>query len=213
MASGWAELLKEVQRQTAMGGVEAALLWSKFEEVSTTSARPGAMNLARSLGAELSPNQRAQLAVLVASLLEPIEWPPEWEQARGPLVTALEELSRQADPENSESLAAALGLTGEPLCEISFTILHFAKVVLSRPCPRGELPYVASFVTLGNYVCFLAFGLKLRKPSSTGNRDAIQPTVTRFSVVFQRYAQAARAMNAACGEVLFDGLDARLEGS
>lgn len=33
----------------------------------------------------------------------------------------------------------------------------------------------------------------------------------RYTAAFERYTQAARALNSAVGEVLFEGLDARLE--
>lgn len=213
MANGWRDLSKELERQIAANARDPAALWSAFETLAAASPRAQVLGLVRKLGTTLSPEQRTILAVAVGELLDPIEWPEEWEQARQPLVKALDELSHQADPRASDSLPAVLRLEDDPLFLISHAVLTIARDFLRKPCPRDQLATAAALCRSGSAGWFFAFKQKLQNLPPDVDRSAVQIARTRIEVAFQKYAHAARAMNAACGAVLFDGLDMRLEGS
>lgn len=213
MASGWRDLLEEMNRQSAAKAPDPAAVWRTFEELSAASPRSDLLGIALQLGPTLSPEQRGLLAGMVSALLDPIEWPGEWEQARRPLVEALEELWKQADPEASDSLAAALVLEQDELLLVSYGTLTVALRLLQAPCPRHEIGYTANLCYIGTAGCFAALVQKLEHLPPAVDRESIQLAKTRFEVAFQAYARAARAMNAACGIVLFDGLEMRLGGT
>lgn len=213
VASGWRDLLEEMDRQSVAASPDVAALWHHFEEAAAASPRTTAMGLARQLGTKLSPAHRAVLAVVVGMLLEPIEWPAEWEQARQALVSALDELAQQVDPTASDSLPAALRIEEDMLLLSSRNAFLVAQDLLHRPCPVDDIVPVAALCRTGTAGCFFAFARTLASLPPEADRGAVQLARTRYEVAFQKYAQAARAMNAACGAVLFDGLDLRLEGA
>jgi hypothetical protein len=214
VASGWSDLLAEIGRQNASDDApDAAALWRIFEEAAAASPRADELGYIRKLGATLSTGQQIILAGVIGTILDPIEWPEEWEQARQPLLAALEDVAKQAHPGAPGSLAVALQLEDDALVAVSHAVLVTARNLLKAPCPRDQLVFAARLCRLGNAGCFLAFGSRLRAVTTETESGVLKLARTRFEVAYQKYVQAARDMNMACGKVLFDGLDLRLEGA
>lgn len=207
-------MLKDVERQNAANppSFDFTALWTRFQELAAASPKAELLAVATAIGAKLPPEERALLAAILAALLAPLDWPREWEQAREVLVKALDEMSLHLALATEDSLTASLGLQTEPLFVVAYTTLLSARFLLNGPCPRDELRVVARLCNVGTAGCLQALKKGLSALDPSANRESIQLARERFEVAWQKYASAARDMNAACGMVLFDGLDMRLEG-
>jgi hypothetical protein len=195
------------------GQMEVHALWSEFLQRSQTSPRAQGLQLFAKLVQKSPVEDRAGVAVLVASLLDPLEWPPEWEQHRPGLVEALKSLSSVISP-GPDSLTVLLGLKpGEAVMSywVGGFMFSTASQLLSIPCRRDELHPVARLCCTGLGLIIQTYRREFAKAGESSLSGSILEARMRFAAAFDRYAQAARALNAAAGEVLFVGLDEWLE--
>jgi len=86
-----------------------------------------------------------------------------------------------------------------------------AGELLSTPCRRDQLRPVARLCWTGLFNIITTCGDALVRAGEAARSGPLLEARMRFDAAFDRYAQAARALNAAAGEVLFDRLDDRLE--
>jgi hypothetical protein len=162
---------------------------------------------------KLPIGDRVSLAIMVASLLNPLEWPPEWEQHRLRLVEALDSLLHAIDPDQPDSLPALLVLEqkGKTLHAAGRFMLISATELLRTPCRRDQLRLSAGLCSVGYYYCLVAYRHALARPAGESHAAPLLEARMKHAASFDRYAQAARALNSAVGEVLFEKLDERLE--
>ncbi|HLM45773.1 MAG TPA: hypothetical protein VK458_18005 [Myxococcaceae bacterium] len=159
-----------------------------------------------------SVEERASAAVMLAALLEPLEWPPEWEQHRPALLDAMGVLALAVDPGKPDSLTTLLALGPDEMHYWSgLTMFLTAGELLSTPCRRDQLRSVARLCWTGLFNIITTCGDALVRAGEAARSGPLLEARMRFDAAFDRYAQAARALNAAAGEVLFDRLDDRLE--
>jgi hypothetical protein len=140
-------------------------------------------------------------------MLAPVEWPVAWEDARERLVRALVELVREAsDTTNMVALGEekALHFAG-------WSALSMARDLLRIPCRRDELRIVARLCVMSTFWCWSAFRRALLRLGEHAADERIVAARRRYAIAFATYAEAARAMNDACGAVLFTGLDLTFE--
>jgi len=95
---GWAEYLERFRQQVDSGQADSHALWSEFLQLSQTSPRAKGLELFARIVKKSSVEERASAAVMLAALLEPLEWPPEWEQHRPALLDAMGVLALAVDP-------------------------------------------------------------------------------------------------------------------
>jgi len=149
---------------------------------------------------------------MVAMLLGPLEWPPEWEQHRPGLLDALDALYSAVDPGKPDSLTTLLTQSSDEVRSWSGLVMFVnAAQLLSTPCRRDQLRPVARLCWSGLFSIITTYRHALARAGGAALSSPILEARMRFDAAFDRYAQAARALNAAAGEVLFDRLDDRLE--
>lgn len=214
MPTGWTEYLEKFKRQMAAGEpTDPHALWSEFLQQSKTSPRAEALQLFAQIVQKAPIAQRLTVAALLTSLLEPLEWPPEWEQHRPQLLGALELLLTAVSPMKPDSLSTQLGLTldGNALLSGGVFILSSAAQLLftSR---RDQLHTVAGLCDVGLHQLVVALRHAFARRAKQPMGEALLQARIRFDAALERYAQAARALNSATGEVLFTNLDMRLGG-
>lgn len=157
------------------------------------------------LGARLRPVDRESLAQVVGALIHTAEWPASWVKPRRNLVRALEDLVPLIDAANIESAISQLGMNPRtPLAMGSF-VLRVVVHLLAAPCPPGELRYMAA---LCNQVLVLASDTTRLEFMHRGPvvPPSIEAAREELGAALFRYGEAARTINDACGEALFDPL-------
>jgi hypothetical protein len=209
--NGWAEFLERVEQQAESGQAEPHALWSEFLRRSQTSPRAQTLQVLTDILQKSPIEARASVAVMLASLLAPLEWPPEWEQHRPGLVEALKSLSSVIGPSKPDSLTVLLGLRSDEVGWGGGGMFLTAFQLLSTPCRRDQLRPVARLCWLGLHGIMRTYRDALDRVRESSQSGPILEARMRFAAAFDRYAQAARALNAAAGEVLFERLDERLE--
>ncbi len=197
---GWAELLDWMQERSAAGQLDPEVAWDHFRALAATSKHPGLGELVTRFRAAPSKDRLA-LVGTIASLLAPVEWPAAWEEPRRRLVDALRELLLAIDDTFGD-----LGQE-EDLYRAGLNTLSVARDLLRTPCRRDELRTVARLCALGNAWCGRAARRALDLPGERALDESLRAAQRRHAIAFAIYAEAARAMNAACGVVLFTGLD------
>ncbi len=213
MPNGWAEFLERIKQQALANQVDARALWSEFLQLGQTSPRAQAIQFLAEAVRKVPIVDRMSIAILVTSLLAPLEWPPEWEQHRLPLVEALDSLGRALDPRQPDTLFALLEL--EPDVEIIHTaggvMLSSAADLLRPPCRRDQLRLGAHLSNAGYHACLVTYHRTLAKHAEESRAGPLLEARMKLAASLDKYAQAARALNSAVGEVLFTRLDERLE--
>lgn len=213
MPNGWDEFLEKVKRQAALEepqGLQA--IWTEFLQRSQKSPRAEALQMLVQAVQKAPLDQRASVAFVVATLLAPLEFPPEWEQPRLRVVDALIGLM---DPLNNFEDANALTGLLESDTE-SALLVSGAWVVLSNAnrllimCRREDLRTIAGLCDLGLAQVVLPLRKEFAKRAGRPLDEKILQARIRFEAALDQYAQAARAFNAAVGEVVFKFLDLRL---
>lgn len=207
MANGWAEFLERVGKQTEAGQLDPQAVWTEFLRLSQQSPRYKMILPLANIVQKAPADERIVAAAALAVLLAQLEWPPEWELLRPGLLKALEELLDITDPTSSTSLTALLA-PDRTETVAAFTMLSISRSLL-RSCGRYELPYTARLCNMGMLFSMMTYRRELQ--SRQGVDKPLMDALMRYAVACERYAQAARALNSAMGEVLFEGLDARLE--
>lgn len=86
-----------------------------------------------------------------------------------------------------------------------------AVQLLSTPCRRDQLRPIARLCDLGLHGIMGTYRSALARERGEALSGPLLDARMRFAAAFDRYAQAARALNSAAGEVLFERLDERLE--
>lgn len=212
MPKGWAEYLERFRQQVDSGQADSHALWSEFLQLSQTSPRAKGLELFARIVKKSSVEERASAAVMLAALLDPLEWPPEWEQHRPALLDAMGVLALAVDPGKPDSLTTLLALGPDEMHYWSgLTMFLTAGELLSTPCRRDQLRPVARLCWTGLFNIITTCGDALVRAGEAARSGPLLEARMRFDAAFDRYAQAARALNAAAGEVLFDRLDDRLE--
>jgi hypothetical protein len=90
-------------------------------------------------------------------------------------------------------------------------VLQSALHLLRPPCRRDQLRIVARLCNIGQTTCHQVYRHALARRRGAPVSGALLDARTRYVFAFEHYAVAARALNSAVEEVLFEGLDARLE--
>jgi len=143
-------------------------------------------------------------------MLGPLEWPVAWRSPRERLIGGLDELLRQARG-TPDTLPHLIDLHEEKdlqdLFMSGWSKLSAARDLLRVPCRRDELKVVAKMCVWGNFWCWNALGRRLLRLGPRASEEPIPSARKEYAIVFEGYADAARAMNAACDTVLFTGLD------
>jgi hypothetical protein len=197
---GWAELVAWMQERSAAGKLDPEAAWQHYRGLAIASKHAGLGELAVRFRAAPAKDRLA-LVGTIASLLAPVEWPEAWDDARRRLVDALGQLALVIGDS-----AIDLG-ADEELYRAGLSTLSVARDLLRTPCRRDEMRAVARLCALGNAWCSRAVG---RSFDVRGPRTADEQVATaqrQYAMAFATYAEAARAMNTACGAVLFTGLE------
>ena len=213
MPNGWAEFLERVEQQLESGQADSHAIWSEFLQLGQTSPRAQGIQIFAEVVQKLPTEDRVTAALGVAALLAPLEWPPEWEQHRLPLVEALESLVRAINPHQPDSLPALLELAPDEqvIHATGRAMLASAADLLRTPCRRDQFRLGARLCNVGYYSCLFVYrGARLR-PAEESREGSLLEARMKLAASFDRYAQAARALNSEVGEVLFEQLDERLE--
>jgi hypothetical protein len=212
--NGWAEFLEQAKRQVASEEQTALhAIWSEFVQRSQASPRAEGLQLLIQTVQKAPVDQRASVAVVIAALLEPLEWPLEWEQHRRGLAEALVALGPLMNPKEPSSLPALLEPRPEEglLLAAGFFMLSCAARLLIT-CRRDELRMVAHLCDGGFGQSTMTLRLILARKAGKPLEGASLQARMRWDAAVERYAQAARALNSAAGEVFFTYLDERLGG-
>jgi hypothetical protein len=209
---GWAEFLVRFKQQVESGQTDFHALWSEFLQRSQTSPRAQALKLFASAVQKSPVEDRVAAATMMAMVLEPLEWPPEVEQHRPGLLAALNALVSIVDSDKPDSLTTLLALNSDEMGYWGGALMFLTAVqLLSTPCRRDQLRPVAQLCWNGLFGIITTYQLALDRAGERARSGPLLEARMRFDAAFDRYAQAARALNAAAGDVLFDGLDERLE--
>jgi hypothetical protein len=208
---GWAEFLERFNQQVDSGQADPHALWSEFLQLSQTSPRAPALEVLTKVVQKSPVEDRVAAAAMVAVLLNRLEWPPEWEQLRPGLLEALDALYSVVDPIRSDSLTTLLDLGPDEGYANDIVMFLTAVELLTTPCRRDELRPVARLCWRGLFSIITTYRPALARAGGAARSGPLLEARMRFDAAFDRYAQAARALNAAAGEVLFDRLDDRLE--
>lgn len=207
MTEGWAELFAWMQQRSADGTLDAEAAWEAFREVAAASEQPALPALCARF--DVAPvKDRLALAGTIASLLAPVEWPTSWREPRRRLVKALDDLVDETAPNR---IPFGLLCDEYDLYFAGWSVLKRASELLRVPCRRDALRTVARLCDNANVTRGRAFGRALVRLGERPPEDPVTITHNRFAIAFGVYAQAARAMNDACGRVLFAGLGPAFE--
>lgn len=214
MPNGWDEFLENAKRHAASEEPRALqAIWSEFLQRSQSSPRAEALQVLAQAVQKAPLDQRASVAMVVATLLAPMEWPQEWEQHRAQLVAALMELVAMVNREDPGTLMALVesGTEGAILGAGAGVVLsHAARLLLS--CRWDDLRTVAGLCDVGLSQAILVIRHEFAKRAGRPLEETVLQARIRFDAAVDRYAQVARALNSAVGEVLFTYLDWRLGG-
>jgi hypothetical protein len=206
-SQGWAEFLAWMQERSAAGPIDREVAWEQFRALAVPSEHAGLGELIVRFSTARSEDRLA-LAGTIAAILAPVAWPVAWEDARTRLVGALDGLVREAT--DSKLHALELG-QDQDVHTSGWFALSTARDLLRIPCRRDELGIVAKLCAMGNFWCWRAIGRALLR---LGERATDAPAMAArrgYAIAFATYAESARAMNEACGGVLFTGLDLTFE--
>jgi hypothetical protein len=210
--NGWAEFLERIKQQLESGQTDSRALWSDFLQRSQTSPRAQGLELFAKIVQKFPIEERVAVASLLASILDPLEWPPEWEQHRLALIEALGLLSYDLDPGKPNSLTVLLKLNSDDVGYWNGVYMFLtAGQLLGTPCRRDQLRVVARQSNIGLHSILKTYRHALARGGGSTQSGSLLEARMRFAAAFDRYVQAARALNSAVGEVLFENLDERLE--
>jgi hypothetical protein len=199
--------------QLELNQADPHAIWSEFLQLGQTSPHAQGIQLLAEAVQKIPMDDRMSVALVVTSLLAPFEWPPEWEQHRLPLVEALDSLVRAMDPAQPDSLPALLPLGPNDKSHHAngrFMLVSAAALIRS-PCRRDQLRVGAGLCTLGYYSCLSVYRRVITKLAEETQAGPLLEARMKLAASLDRYAQAARALNSAVGEALFEKLDERLE--
>ena len=213
MANGWAEFIESIWNRITEGRLDPSEVWSEFVRRSEASPLGRILQIFADLARPLPAWERTRLVMGIAGLLGPLEWPPEWEAERPRLVEGLESLLRAMNPNQPDSFPTLLGLAPEEQSThaTGYAVLQSTLNLLRPACRRDQLRVVARLCNIGQVTCQQAYRRALAGWRGAPMTGALLDARTRYVFSFEQYATAARALNSAAGEVLFEGLDARLE--
>jgi hypothetical protein len=157
------------------------------------------------LGGRLRAADRESLAQIAGALIHTAEWPVSWVKPRGDLVRALESLAPLIDAMSPVSAVSRLGVQPSSTLALGSVVVRVVVHLLDAPCPPRELRYLAALCNLVlvpvsdmNRLDLAHLGL-VAPPSVAAAREGL-------GIALFRYGEAARAMNHACGEALFNPL-------
>jgi hypothetical protein len=184
---GWAEFVAWMQERSAADALDIEAAWEQFRALAATSEQGGLLELAARFDAAPGKDRLA-LAGTIAGMLAPVEWPVAWRELRQRLASALDELVRVLESQVLGSLAVAHIPTQIRLLNLRLACL------LVPSCRRDDLRLLATLCYMGTM--------------SGGDADWRSISVPS-AAAFGAYAEAARALNAACGVVLFTELEPR----
>jgi hypothetical protein len=193
--------IEELERQPR----QPASAWDALGELVANAEHSSDLKPLLDLGGLLRPVDREGLAQVVGSLIRAAEWPARWVKPRGELVRALEDLAPLIDTTKSESAMSQLGVNPRTPLAMGSVLLRVVVHLLATPCPPGELRYVAA---IGNMVVVLVSDTIREELAAHGL--VVPPSIAavreQLGAGLFRYGEAARRMNDACGEVLFNPL-------
>jgi hypothetical protein len=204
-----------VQQELDASQLDRGALWTEFQELAARSDHALALEYLVQLGQRLPVRDRTAIALAVTHLLAPAEWPRAWDAPRSKLVSALDELLMETDSLAPGSLFRAPGASSPHLGDATTMAFCHALLVLCRdllrvPCARAEVRYVARLCNMAIRVYEYTYRIALEMEDVA--LDELKATRLRYAIAYQKYAQAARELNDACGVVLFEALDTPLEG-
>lgn len=226
MASDWVGYLKLLKEQAAARTAAAApaqagngldLLgarpgrdpdgdfWSRFKGEATRSSFREALSDVVEQVESLPRRTRLAVAVAIARILGPIEWPPAWEAERAALVSAIgglldattdlaptgPDFSLQDAREQDARVTAHVGLLA-------------AREMFRHPCRRDEVRLAAMLCNVASAVTYRAFH-RLMQAAPAGADDAMRQAQSRldFAMAWATYIRATEKMNDAIGSVVF----------
>ena len=212
MPNGWDEFLEKAKRQAALEEPQALqALWTEFLQRIQKSPRAEVLQVLVNAVQKAPLEQRASAALVVASLLAPLEFPPEWEQPRLRVVEALVGVMASLSLDDPGSMLNLVELSSDAhhlilgAGAIFFEVRH-----LWLTCRREDLRAIANLCDLGLTQMVLALRKELAKRADRPLDGKILDARIQVDAALDRYAQAARAFNSAVGEVVFKFLDLRL---
>ncbi len=209
VGSGWAELLRWVRLRVQREERDPAATWSRFQKLAARSERAEILKHVVRVGRLLPDLERYRLAVSITRMLAPIEWPSEWSEARLRLVSALDTLVEETDPDAASSFFGLHDLGPDAVLQrVGHRVVQNSRDLLQRPCRRDELAVVARLCNAGNAACLLAYRRAVKRSAALVTDD--QAARAHYRSAFEAYAEAAGALNEVVGAVLFEGLDASI---
>jgi hypothetical protein len=151
---------------------------------------------------------RLALAGTIAGLLAPVDWPLAWEDARMHLIQGLTALLVEMSEDTPGNLLHVIDLDLDlDLYHAGCFQLARARDFLYTPCRRDALREVARLCVVGNFWCWRALGRAVVRSRERAASEPVDNARRRHAIAFETYAEGARAMNEACGVVLFGALD------
>jgi hypothetical protein len=206
----WQRFLRRIAKLRGGGQIDDASIWSEFCKLAGFSSRQEDLAFLTRLGENLgSSTHRALLAVAVARLLAPIEWPKAWEKAGRPLVDALNAFVVELDPSEAGTAVQMLELSvaeeGRDSARDFRTarrVVRAATRLLEKPCRRDELPLVAGMCNMGMGLAVRAFR-ETYEEQPQGLSSGVEVAWIQFNNTLRKYRAAISIMNDALGEALF----------
>lgn len=211
MPTGWTELLAHWQSVAAQASLRPEVAWQEFHALASR-LRPDELRVFQDTLRSLTPPQRSGVAMFIAHLLAPLDWPVEAVALRFKTVQAIAHLRAEADRSNPDALPSVLSLSpaDSDLQDAGLATLLDAKLLLDQPCRRDELRTVAHLCRVATFALTRAYSRALRN-SGKQRSKRLEDALLRFKIAYQNYVFAVRDFNAAVDENIFQGLDLRIE--
>lgn len=153
----------------------------------------------------LRPVDRESVAQIIGPLIQSAEWPASWVKPRNDLVQSLEQIAPLVDVTAPVWAALQPDQPHRMLFSLANFVLRSAILLLSMPCPPRELRHVGMLCDL-----MLTVVTQANRYELTQTRAVVPPSIEAGRVALGRalfnYDEACRAMNNACGEILFGPL-------
>ena len=190
--------MRKTKEDLRSGRLSWAELWRSFEELALSAPHSDSLGPLVELGRRLPNADQVKILIAVTNILVPSEWPVVWHEPRLEILSAIEQILDALGPLDSapgerQSVAAASG----------YAMFAVARLLLSRPCSRADLPAVAA-------LCNSAVVLLTRaEPVSSGESTDVSEGSRRhrspaLRVALGRYLIACETMNRAIESALFD---------
>lgn len=208
MALGWKKLLARVVAARKADALDYDWLWQEYRRLASRSDRSEILEILAEAGEGSSQATRMRIAIGVARLLAPLDWPQGWQELRGAVVTAMDVVLRELDPSVQGSISEVVAASGQPdeLLMFGRSTFQIARHLLGTPCAREELPLVAALCNNGLRACRRSLRRSLRpfvQQEAYQRNRALREAHVAFMSALQEYRNAVFAFNEELDEPVF----------